>query len=110
MKLTEERESALRAEHGRLIKVEIGDDTLVFRRMKRAELVAFMKRGSKSPELAVEHCCSACRSVCIWPEDNGATFDRLADEFPLAFAGKDGDGVIDALVTAARGEVSIEAK
>ena len=110
MKLDDARESALKAEHGKLIKVELDGCTLVFRRLKKAELVAFMKRGSKSPELAVEHCVGACRSVLVWPEDNCATFDRLADEYPLAFAGKDGDGVIDALVNAARGEVSIEAK
>jgi len=110
VQLTEEQETTLRAEHGRIVRVNIGDQTLVFRRLKRAELVAFLKRGAKSPELAVEHCVGLCRSVLVWPEDGGKTFDALADEFPLAFAGQNNDGVVDALVGMARGDVSIEAK
>lgn len=107
--LSESQENALRAEHGRIVKVTLDGQVLVFRRMKKAELVAFLKRGAKSPELAVEHCVDACESVLVWPTDK-TEFKRLANDFPLAFAGQNNDGVIDALVQMAKGEVSIEAK
>ncbi len=105
--MTEEQEKELKAKHPRFVRVTIAGKVLAFKPLNKAKVQQIKADLGKSPELAVELLCNACKFQCIFGKDD---FDALADLYPLAFTGGDKDepGVINALYDMARGGVQIE--
>jgi hypothetical protein len=102
---------ACRAEHGKVICVEVDGELLVFRAPKRAELVNMNKASRKQPELAIEHAIGLCRNCHVGPGPSGmqgGDVDRLANKYTLLFAGADDfKSVSDHLIDLSKGEATI---
>lgn len=96
---------SLKAQYGALIRLEIDGKDFLFKPLTRAMITDLKKRLASENWRALELSVNACRICCVYGQES---FDDIADRFPLAFAGNsEGEGVIDALMTYARGGAQI---
>lgn len=105
--MTEDQEKELKAKHKRFVKITIDGKVLAFKPLDKAKVQDLNAQLKKKNELAVDLCINACKFVCVFGVEH---FDSLAAEYPLAFAGGEEKGVIDALLAMAHGNVTIEAR
>lgn len=96
-----------RAEHEKIVSVEVDGELFMFRRPTKHEVVNMNKAARKQPELAVIHAIGFCRTTFIGP-GKPDDYDRISDKYPLLFAGSDEQkGVADHLITMAHGEATV---
>ncbi len=96
-----------RAIHGKVISVVVDDTLMCFRRATKAEMVITNKASRKQPELAIEHAVGLCRMTFLGPGTK-EDLDKMADKYPLLFAGSDQEmGISDHIIKAAHGEATV---
>ena len=89
-----------KAQHGRLVVVEIDGKTLAFRPLDRAKITDIRKKLAKTPDLAL-----VCEFQCVVGKEH---FADVARDYPLVVAGD--DSIADALMTLARGTATVSIK
>jgi hypothetical protein len=92
---------AVKAEHGKVVVIELDGKILAFKRLNRSKVTDMRTQINKKPDLAVEISINVCEFQCVLGKEH---FKALSDAYPLAFCGNDDQpGVIDALIDLARG-------
>ena len=94
-----------KAQHGRLVVVEIDGKTLAFRPLDRAKITDIRTKLAKTPNLALDILTNVCEFQCVVGKDH---FAEVAAAYPLVVAGD--DSIADALMTLARGTATVSIK
>lgn len=98
---------AAKAEHEKIVSVEVDGELFMFRRATKHEVVNMNKAARKQPELAIMHAIGFCRCCFIGP-GKPESYDAISDKYPLLFAGSDEQkGIADHLISMAHGEATV---
>jgi len=95
----------LRAQHGQVIRAEVGGRELVFVPMSIAVATEVAARLNRAPEVALATAIDACRA-CY--RGDATAFDETADFYPLAFSAE--QGVCEQLLDLASNEIAESVK
>lgn len=96
--------SDLKLKYKRVVAVEVGGRSLAFKPFDRAKLTDLQRQVAKSPELRVQLSLNAIGFCCVHGSEY---YDEIANEYPLALVGGSEPGVLDALMSMARGNAQI---
>lgn len=96
---------ALRAQHGKLVRVTLGEAELVFRPMSIDEAAACARRIDATPDLALTIAHEACLACLL---SDVKAFHKATDEYPLAFSPD--TGVCERLLELASAEMAASSK
>jgi hypothetical protein len=94
-----------RAQHGKLIRVDLYGREYVFRPMSVTEAQGVADRLDNCPSAALSTAISAVRACCL---GEVALFDEAAENFPLAFSAE--GGVCSTLLAMASDELAAQVK
>lgn len=87
---------ALRAQHGKCFRLEVGGAAMLFRHMTTDEASAVAQRIEACPAISLNTAIDACEACCVGGK---ALFLTASDEYPLVFS-VDG-GLCETLLRAA---------